>query len=101
MNASNTANVTYPMEHPPAPFTRGIINSNHQKSKIINHKSKDHGKERNLEQGITSGYHDTYRYSNHLRGDIVHGHVAIENRKAASADAAFLTNQHIKKTHNI
>ena len=48
--------------------------------KIRNHKSEiinqtHHGKERNLEQGIASNHHGANGDSNHLRGDIVHGHV--------------------------
>ena len=54
-----------------------------KKSKIINHKSKNHGKERNLEQGFASSHYHPNRYSNHLRGDLVHGHV---NRTRAGAN---------------
>ena len=43
------------------------------KSNIIN--QTHHGKERNLEQGIASNHHGANGDSNHLRGDIVHGHV--------------------------
>ena len=42
---------------------------------IKHHKSKNHGKERNLEQGFASSHYHPNRYSNHLWGDLVHGHV--------------------------
>ena len=32
-------------------------------------------KQTNLEQGIASNHYGAYRYSNHLRCDLMHGHV--------------------------
>ena len=54
-----------------------------QKKEIINQKSKiktHHGKERNLEQGIASNHYGTNRHSNHLRGNLMHGHVTKQER---------------------
>ena len=48
----------------------------HQKSEIIN----QNGKQTNLEQGIASNYYYSNRDSNHLRGNLMHGHVTKQER---------------------
>ena len=52
-----------------------MVKIRNHKSKIKHQKSNHYGKERNLEQGIASNHHGANGDSNHLRGDIVHGHV--------------------------
>ena len=58
--------------------------------KIRNHKSEIiNGKQKNLEQDPEHRDHRTYRHRHHLRGDLLHGRVKIEE-KAGTTLSAFL-----------
>ena len=58
------------------------MSENDKKEK--NHKSQTHYEQRqqqtNLEQGIASNYYYSNRDSNHLRGNLMHGHVTKQER---------------------